>query len=281
MSSQIALARRAAVLYNLNPLHALRINNDTSVFRCGDTVLRVAPLARSATAGITQRHLVHGALLASGVAVVRPKENILLSDGVHVVEGWEYIPHCKPAINETDLGANISRMQACSEFFVGYDLPHLPTIKMKNIRAQLEKLDFLNDKEIPVGKMREDLASLEDLPTWNESLVFAHGDISADNVLMSPTGPVLCDFERCGWAPPSWDIAGAFTQKASGRPWCEPEKLASQIINHESNLVETAKLAALTMVAYVLYANRFLGFRWDEEELVSWYSKGSPGLPAA
>ena len=105
------------------------------------------------------------------------------------------------------------RLDPQSAAVAGRYFSYLPSIPVTSeslwdpfvrVKHRLEKSTLPVDAE----RMMESLVqlSVEKSPLQGK-LVFTHGDASFSNILNTPKGPVLIDFDSCGARPYGWDLA--------------------------------------------------------------------------
>lgn len=140
-------------------------------------------------------HDVPAVRLLSGV------EQPVQYDG-YVATVWEAVPAGGKRTRGRDLGKLLRRI---------HDLPTpaswlpawrpLADVRARIGEADLERADlaFLQDRYDDVA----DQLSRLDFPS---APALVHGDAHLGNLIPSPAGPVLCDFDSSSYGPPEWDL---------------------------------------------------------------------------
>jgi len=135
--------------------------------------------------------------------------------GEHLATLWDYVPSTGRAPTTKDLAELLRQVHALPP------PPWLPAwTPLNDVRTRLADAEVLadDDHEFLLDKLAEVESALADLefvlPT---SLV--HGDAYIGNVIISPNGPVLCDFDSSCGGPPEWDLTPvALGQERFGDP---------------------------------------------------------------
>lgn len=141
------------------------------------------------------RYAVPAVRLYSGV------QQPLEVDG-HLATVWRMVPETGAKPSPRDLAALLRKVHALP---VPLGVP--PWSPLTDVRARLADAE-----ELDAGDRRFLLARCDEvsarLPTLNFPLrpALLHGDAHLGNVLMGPSGPVLCDFDSACVGPPEWDL---------------------------------------------------------------------------
>jgi Ser/Thr protein kinase RdoA (MazF antagonist) len=123
--------------------------------------------------------------------------------GSYVATVWETVPHGGKQPRGRDLAKLLRRLHELPE--PAFALPAWEPLD--DVRRRIGEadgldaaaLDFLRDR---LDDVSDRLGKLEfALPT---SLL--HGDAHLGNLIPSPAGPVLCDFDSASYGPPEWDL---------------------------------------------------------------------------
>jgi hypothetical protein len=126
-----------------------------------------------------------------------------VSAGSYVATVWETVPHGGKQPRGRDLARLLRRLHELPE--PSFALPAwepLDDVRRRIGEAEgldAADLDFLRDRLDDVSDRLEKLEFA--LPT---SLL--HGDAHLGNLIPSPAGPVLCDFDSASLGPPEWDL---------------------------------------------------------------------------
>jgi hypothetical protein len=116
---------------------------------------------------------------------------------------WESVPHGGRRARGRDLAKLLRRLHELPE--PGFPLQAWEPLD--DVRRRIGEADGLNAADLAFLRDRceevsERLAAVEfALPT---SLL--HGDAHLGNLIPSPAGPVLCDFDSASLGPPEWDL---------------------------------------------------------------------------
>ncbi|WP_414638594.1 phosphotransferase family protein [Actinophytocola sp.] len=126
-----------------------------------------------------------------------------VSAGPYMATVWESVPHGGHRPRGRDLAKLLLRMHELPE--PSFPLPAwepLDDVRRRIGEAEgldAADLDFLRDR---LDEVSDRLDALEfALPA---SLL--HGDAHLGNLIPSPAGPVLCDFDSASLGPPEWDL---------------------------------------------------------------------------
>ncbi len=103
----------------------------------------------------------------------------------------------------------------------GFDLPAFEVLGHVAFRIE----------SAPIAPADKDLllASCQELETAASRIAFAlppgpiHGDAHVANLMVTPDGPVLIDFERFAWGQPEWDLAMTATEYRTAGWWTDDQ----------------------------------------------------------
>jgi aminoglycoside phosphotransferase (APT) family kinase protein len=156
---------------------------------------RVAKVVR--VAAWFAEHDVPAVRLLSGVA--QP-----VRVGGHLATVWEMVPEGGARPRGRDLARLLRRVHALP----APPFP-LPTWEpLDDVRRRLDEADGLDDadRELLLERCDEVASRIDDLDfALPQGLI--HGDAHLGNLIPSPAGPVLCDFDSTCVGPPEWDLA--------------------------------------------------------------------------
>jgi hypothetical protein len=203
-------ARRAAVTaadrWGLPQPELLRISMN-AIFAAGSAVLRAS------TPSVDACHSIELAetLLAAGLRVARPlRSGATTVDGVSVT-CWERIESTGAPIDWSAVGAMVRSLHAIDpgEVPAGYPVPTPASFPWWHFEELLEETAAEIDEPALEGIRR----AIERWSGWERfgDTVLCHGDVHPGNVMMSPEGPVLIDWDLLCAAPPAWDHAPLMT----------------------------------------------------------------------
>ena len=176
------------------------------VFRVGDYAARVVSTQSSITTLVLLAEIARF-LNANGVRATRPADELSPSP-IRTANGyvffWKWVPHrtdVLPSVSER--GAMLRRL---------HDLPTPdwlpPTDPFKLSRLRLKQIaDHGLASAGELSTLETALANVED--RWARATVrngFIHGDYTNGNVIVSPDGLVMTDFENTGLGPKEWDL---------------------------------------------------------------------------
>jgi streptomycin 6-kinase len=121
----------------------------------------------------------------------------------HVATVWEVVPSGGRPARGRDLGALLRRV---------HQLPPPPFPlstwdPLDDVRRRVDDAEALDDGDREFlldccARLAETLVSLE----FPLSSTVVHGDAHLGNLISSPDGPVLCDFDSTSLGPPEWDL---------------------------------------------------------------------------
>lgn len=191
----------------LDPVGAtlLRCTNN-AVFR-----LATAPLVVRIVASNALRHRVNKVvrvatwLAENEVPAVRlaPDVQQPVQVGEYLATVWEAVPEGGRPPRGRELGKLLRRIHELPEPATWLPAWH----PLDDVRRRIGEADGLDAADLAFLLERCDevagrLATLE-LPSAPSLL---HGDAHLGNLIPSPAGPVLCDFDSSSYGPPEWDL---------------------------------------------------------------------------
>ncbi len=203
------VAADAAERWRLPPPVVMR-HGMNAIFRCGDTILRVATPNAPASASIGLAE----ALAEHGIRVVRSvREAAIESDGF-AVTAWPYVEPVAAPIDWVEVGASVRRVHEITSAALPDALPQpSPTdFPWWDHEALLADVGPHLDPAAEAGIR----AALDRHRGWDDfvgsdSVVVCHGDVHPGNVIMGVDGPVLIDWDLLCRAPRGWDHAALMT----------------------------------------------------------------------
>ncbi len=145
-------------------------------------------------------------LAAHDVPAVRLVEEFPqpLAVGGHLATVWHTVSSGGPPVDGRDLGVLLRRLHSLPA--PAFELPRWSPLE--DVRERIADAEELSgaDREF----LEERVAALEvrlaDLPTvLPEGVV--HGDAHLGNLIPSPDGPVICDFDSTSVGPREWDLS--------------------------------------------------------------------------
>ncbi|RKT51887.1 aminoglycoside phosphotransferase family protein [Saccharothrix australiensis] len=145
-------------------------------------------------------------LAAHDVPAVRLVEEFPqpLAVGGHLATIWHTVPSDGPPVDGRDLGELLRRIHALPE--PPFRLPRWSPLD--DVRKRIADAEELSDPDRAF--LEERLALLEsrvaDLATALPEGVL-HGDAHLGNLIPSPDGPVICDFDSTSVGPREWDLS--------------------------------------------------------------------------
>jgi aminoglycoside phosphotransferase (APT) family kinase protein len=145
-------------------------------------------------------------LAAHDVPAVRLVEGIPqpLAVDEHLATLWHTVPASGPPVDGRDLGRVLRRLHALPE--PTFDLPRWAPLD--DVRKRIADAEELADDDRRF--LEERVADLEgrlvDLGTALPPGVL-HGDAHLGNLIPSPDGPVICDFDSTSIGPREWDLS--------------------------------------------------------------------------
>lgn len=200
------VADDAARLWKLAPPELLR-SGMNAIYRCGDTVLRVARPSVSAAVSLELAPL----LAEAGIPVVDPVRSDVFERAGLSVTAWKYVAASGEPIDWRAVGGLVRRVHGLDPSRLPDDLP-LPSptsFPWWHFDDMLEAVGDHLDEPALAGVQ----TAIARHDGWRDftSTVVCHGDVHPGNVIMSDDGPVLIDWDLMCEAPAGWDHAPLMT----------------------------------------------------------------------
>jgi hypothetical protein len=123
--------------------------------------------------------------------------------GEHLATVWEVVPDGRHKPRGRDLGTLLKRIHELPR--PDFELPGWDPLD--DVRRRVDDAEAIDDDDRQFlldccERLGETLAGLQfELPT-----AVVHGDAHLGNLIPSPDGPVLCDFDSTCVGPPEWDL---------------------------------------------------------------------------
>ncbi len=200
LSAANRAAGRAAEHWGLDRPVLLR-RGMNAIFASGDVVLRVATPSVPADASIDLAELLAG----RGIVVPAPRRADVVVDGPMSVTAWERVRESGAPIDWVEVGAMIRRVHDLDhrELPVSIPVPSPAVLPWWDFDALVDRAGDALD-----AAARDGLTAVVDRHRgWDRfsDPVLCHGDLHPGNVMMSPEGPVLLDWDLLCRAPAGWD----------------------------------------------------------------------------
>ena len=270
----------AVEAWGLPPASLLRTGMN-ALYACGDVVLRVG----HSTAPAHLAHDLADVMQAHGVPTVTPLTGLALDvDGV-AVTAWRRVADIEAPTDWAVVGAAVRRVHEIGrdEIPAGYPVPSptdFPWWDFDSLLAEVS--DLLDDRS------RRGLRSVIGRDDgWRTAVragtVICHGDVHPGNVLVSPTGPLLIDWDLLCRASPAWDHAmlTTYAERWGGDPHVYPAFAEGYGVDLADDEL-TRTLAELRNVAATLMrvrAGRTNPAARDEAERRLRFWRGDPDAP--
>jgi Ser/Thr protein kinase RdoA (MazF antagonist) len=200
ISAATRAAQRAAEHWGVNRPVLLR-HGMNAIFASGDLVLRVATPSVPADASIELADL----LARRGIRVPAPRRADVVVDGPMSVTAWERIPDSNAPVDWAEVGAMVHQVHDLDhrELPPSIPLPSPSVLPWWDFDALVERAGDALD-----GPAHDGLSAVIDRHRgWDRfgDTVLCHGDVHPGNVMTSPEGPVLLDWDLLCRAPAGWD----------------------------------------------------------------------------
>lgn len=187
-----------------------------AIFTAGPVVLRVSAPTVPAEVSLELAQFWHD----RGVTVPRARrDEVVRADGLSVT-AWERIEASEQPLDWPRVGELVRRVHdtAPASLPESVPLPSPAVFPWWNFDALLDRAGPLLDQGAREG-LEE---AIDRHRRWREfdGVVVCHGDVHPGNVLMTPDGPVLLDWDLLCLAPPGWDHGPmlSFADRWGGRP---------------------------------------------------------------
>ena len=210
-------AAHAVQAWGLQPASLLRTGMN-ALYACGDVVLRVGHATASAQLG----HDLVAVMQTHGVPTVAPIVGMALDVNGVAVTAWQRVAATDARIDWAAVGAAVRRVHEVDpdEIPVGYPVPSPTDFPWWDFESLLAEVSDLLDDRSRRG-LRDAIDRDEG---WRGAIrvdpVICHGDVHPGNVMVSPTGPLLIDWDLLCIAGPAWDHAmlTAYAERWGGDP---------------------------------------------------------------
>ena len=187
-----------------------------AIFTAGPVVLRVSAPTVPAEVSLELAQFWHD----RGVTVPRARrDEVVRADGLSVT-AWERIEASEQPLDWPRVGELVRRVHdtAPASLPESVPLPSPAVFPWWNFDALLARAGPWLDQGAREG-LEE---AIDRHRRWSEfdGVVVCHGDVHPGNVLMTPDGPVLLDWDLLCLAPPGWDHGPmlSFADRWGGRP---------------------------------------------------------------
>ena len=203
----------AARLLGLDPVGATRTkftNNAVMLLPASRAVLRIpgSPVMRARVPAVlaAARWYADHDLPAVRLWPDLPQP---LQIGPHLVTVWQQVTPGGREPHPADLGAILRAIHA-----IDGPLPDLPQWRITDgIRRRVAQADTIDEPtrdylRAELAMVETALAALAEIPPLIPPGVI-HGDAHTGNLIPSPTGPVICDFDATSIGPREWDLTPA------------------------------------------------------------------------
>lgn len=181
-----------------------------AIFRCDDTVLRVATPNAPASVSIE----LAGLLADEGIRVTPSARDSVVDAEGFAVTAWRYVEALDAPVDWEEVGAMVRRVHEIqpSRLPAGLPQPSPTEFPWWDHEALLDEVADHVDPAAEAGIR----AVLDRHAGWDDfvgadTVVVSHGDVHPGNVIMSVAGPVLIDWDLLCRAPHGWDHAPLMT----------------------------------------------------------------------
>jgi len=211
-------AEHAAELWGLATPVMIR-HGMNAIFRCGDTVLRVATPNAPAQASIDLATTLEG----HGISVLRSRRERAIEVNGFAVTAWPFVEAVAAPIDWTEVGVAVRSVHDLSASSLPEQLPQpsptdFPWWDHEALLAEVGGcLDPAAEAGIRAAVVRH--RGWDDF-VGSDAVVVCHGDVHPGNVIMGADGPVLIDWDLLCRAPRGWDHAAlmTWTERWGGDP---------------------------------------------------------------
>ncbi|ONI72772.1 aminoglycoside phosphotransferase [Actinosynnema sp. ALI-1.44] len=195
--AQIGLDATGAALLRFTNNAVYRLVGDTAVVRIvGSRGLRHRVEKVVRIAGWFAEHDIPAVRLYPGIA--QP-----IRAGEHVATVWDVVPDGGRPARGRDLGKLLKRIHSLPP--PSFDLPVWDPLD--DVRRRIDDAEDIQDDDRlflldTCDRLHQELAGLR----YEFPPAVLHGDAHLGNLISSPDGPVLCDFDSTSLGPPEWDL---------------------------------------------------------------------------
>jgi len=208
------LTAQVADQLGLDPAGAKQVkftNNAVLILPAARAVLRIAgspPVAGRVPGVIAAAHWY----AAHNIPAVRlwPEIQHPIQVGPHLITVWEQTPTGGPEPTPADLAAILHAIHDVPD-------PHPDCIPawriVEGMKQRIQDADNTDPSALAfltaeAGEIEESLLKLHTIPPLIPGGVI-HGDAHLGNVISSPDGPIICDFDSTSVGPREWDLTPA------------------------------------------------------------------------
>lgn len=181
-----------------------------AIFRCDDVVLRVSTPNAPAIASVELAEL----LADEGLRIAPSARDDVVEAAGFSVTAWQHVEPTEEPIDWVAVGSMIHEVHGMEPHRLPAALPQpwareFPWWDHVGLLAEIEPHI---DRDSAIGLR----AAIERHRGWDDfvdsaDVVVCHGDVHPGNVMMSPDGPVLIDWDLLCLAPRGWDHAPLMT----------------------------------------------------------------------
>jgi len=130
---------------------------------------------------------------------------------------WRFIDGRRGASGDVRaLGAMLRRIHALPAPTT-FDLP--PEQVLGRVEARIDRAPVPRDDRAFLLDLLAELAADVDALSYPLKPCVTHGDAHVQNLMVTPAGVELIDFERVAWGQPEWDLAMTATEFVTARFW--------------------------------------------------------------
>jgi phosphotransferase family enzyme len=195
--ARLGLDAEGATLLRFTNNAVYKLAGDQAVIRIvGSRGLRHRVEKVVRIAGWFAEHEIPAVRLLAGVA-----QPIRVGD--HLATAWDVVPADGPEPRGRDLGELLRRIHQLPP--PAFQLPVWDPLD--DVRRRVDDAEAIDDddRDFLLGcceRLQDTLAGLR----WRLPTAVVHGDAHLGNLIPSPDGPVMCDFDSTCLGPPEWDL---------------------------------------------------------------------------
>jgi len=245
-----AAAASAATAWNLPAPELLR-RGMNGIYACGEVVLRVG----RATGAAASSHELARVLRHHDIPVLTPIDGAADDIDDYAVTAWQRIRSVDVIVDWSAIGDAVRRLHELDPTVIpdGYPVPSPTSFPWWEFDTLLTSVERRIDDVALAGLRRTIDAGRWWTEAIEENAVVCHGDVHPGNVLVSPDGPVLIDFDLMCRASPVWDHAmlTTYADRWGGDP-CVYGEFASGYGRSFGDDALTVTVASLRNVAATL-----------------------------